>query len=280
MKLTNKIHLLQIDFEITLSPEKKVKRFVNVILIMGDKITLIDSGVKGSKDKIFDYIRQNGRKFSEIDTIILSHSHPDHIGGAAEIKKMTGCKILAHKLETEWIENIELQNKQRPVPGFFNLVDESVKVDGYLSNGQELRGEDGVTLQFIHSPGHSKGLVNVYFKEDKILFTADAIPLKNDIPNYDNYLDLMKSLAVIKKNIDYKILLTSWTPPLIDKTEIGKLFIEGEEYMRRIDLAVKRNYNNRNIKSLAACKATVEDLKLPAFLVNPIVDMAFRSHIN
>ena len=64
MKLTEKIHLLQIDFEITLSPERKLPRFVNVIIIFGDKITLIDTGVKGSEEKIFDYIKRNKRGFT------------------------------------------------------------------------------------------------------------------------------------------------------------------------------------------------------------------------
>ena len=63
MKLTEEIHLLKIDFEVTLSPEKKLARFVNVILIFGDKITLFDTGVKGSEEKLFAYLDQNKRKF-------------------------------------------------------------------------------------------------------------------------------------------------------------------------------------------------------------------------
>ena len=118
MKLTDKIHLLQIDFEISISPEKKLPRFVNVILIFSDKITLIDTGVKGSEIYIFDYIKLQNRDHSEINSIILSHSHPDHIGSAAQIKSLTNCKVYAHKLEKEWIDNIELQNRERPVPGF------------------------------------------------------------------------------------------------------------------------------------------------------------------
>ena len=77
MKLTDKIHLLRLDFEITLSLDQKLPRFVNAIIIFGDRITLIDTGVKGSEEKIFAYIEQNNRKITDIKTIILSHSHPD-----------------------------------------------------------------------------------------------------------------------------------------------------------------------------------------------------------
>ena len=76
MKLTDEIQLLQIDFEITISPEKKIPRFVNVLILFGDKITLIDTGVKGSEKIISDYIQKQNRDISEIDRIILSHSHP------------------------------------------------------------------------------------------------------------------------------------------------------------------------------------------------------------
>jgi len=118
MKLTEKIDLLKIDFEIILSPEKKLSRFVNVIIIFGDKITVIDTGVKGSEEKLFACIEHNHRDISDIETVILSHSHPDHIGSANKIKELTNCKILAHESEAAWIENIDLQRKERPVPGF------------------------------------------------------------------------------------------------------------------------------------------------------------------
>jgi hydroxyacylglutathione hydrolase len=280
MKLTDKIHLLKINFEITLSPEKKLPRFVNVILIFGNKITLIDTGVKGSERAIFDYIKQNKRDFSEIDKIILSHSHPDHIGSAAKIKELTNCKIFAHNSEKEWIENIEIQNKQRPVPGFFDLVDKSVNIDENLSNGDEMVIEKDLTLKFIHSPGHSKGSLNIIFKEANILFTADSIPLKNDIPNYDNYPELLNSLKEIRANQAYKILLTSWTPALTSKEDINTLILEGEEYMLRINASVKENYKSENLETLGNCKATIVELGLPVFLVNPLVDKAFRSHFS
>jgi glyoxylase-like metal-dependent hydrolase (beta-lactamase superfamily II) len=277
MKLTEKIHLLKIDFEIAISPEKKLPRFVNVILIFSDKITMIDSGVKGSEEKIRQYINDQNRDFAEIDTLILSHSHPDHIGSAATIKELTGCRIMAHEAEKEWIETIEIQNQQRPVPGFFNLVDQSVVIDEFISDGQELTIEDKVTLKFIHSPGHSKGLLNIEFVEDRILFTADSIPLKNDIPNYDNFSDLMNSLDRIS-NAGFTTLLSSWTSPLTDKNKIGQLIGEGKTYMKTIDEVVKACYEDPS--NPESCKMAVAKLGLPPFLANPIVDRAFRSHLN
>jgi glyoxylase-like metal-dependent hydrolase (beta-lactamase superfamily II) len=182
MRLTDKIHLLKHDFEISLGPDKKISRFVNSLIIFGDEITLVDSGVKASFDHIFSYIKQSGRDPSEISRIILSHSHPDHIGSAMRLKKLTECKVLAHEAEKEWMEDIELQQQQRPVPGFLNLVDEPVCIDDFLEHDQILKLDADLTLRIIHSPGHSRGSLNIEFLEDKILFTADSIPLM-DIPD-------------------------------------------------------------------------------------------------
>jgi len=279
MQLTEKIHLLKLDFEITLSPEKKLQRFVNSIIIFGKKIMLIDTGAKTSAEEIIGYINSNGRDIRELDTIILSHSHPDHIGSAAKLKKLTGCKVLAHVAEKEWIENIQVQNAERPVPGFFNLVDTSVQVDSFLEHNQILKAEDNITLKIYHSPGHSNGSINIKFEEDGILFTADSIPLKNDIPNYDNYKDLLKSLELIRSQSGYNMMLTSWTPPLTEKQETDRILEEGEMYLKTVDQAVRTNYAGNESTALEFCRKTIVQLGLPPFLAVPVVDKAFRSHL-
>jgi hydroxyacylglutathione hydrolase len=279
MKLTDRIHQLQIDFEINLGREKKIPRFVNVLIIFGDQITLVDTGVKGSEEFIFRYIQQNHRRPGDIATIILSHSHPDHIGSAARIRELTHCRVLAHKGEVEWIENIEKQNNERPVPGFFGLVDHSVTVDKFLKDHQLIKADRDITLEVIHSPGHSKGSVNLFFKEDKIFFTADSIPLKGDIPNYDSFPDAMKTLEIMKKRKDDQVLLTSWTPPLTEKKEIDKLIHDGEEYLLTLDEIVRKTYLGEEPVFLDFCRAALGKLRLPPFLVTPLVDRAFRSHM-
>jgi len=278
MKLADKVPLLPLDFEIKLKAQK-INRFVNGLIIFGEKITLIDTGVKGSADKIFNYIKENSRDITDIETIILSHSHPDHIGSAAEIKKITGCGVLAHEKEKGWIEDIKTQAKERPVPGFFDLVDEPVLIDGFLEHGQKVKADEVISLRIIHSPGHSRGSINILFEEDRILFTADSIPVKNDIPNYDNYNDLIKSLNSIRTNEGYAVLLTSWTDPLTDRKEIERFLDEGEGYLKALDEAVKAIYTGDESGELELCRKVIQKLGLPDFYINPIVDKAFRGHI-
>lgn len=278
MKLTEQIHLLRLDFQVNLSPLKKIDRFVNCILVFGKKITLVDTGTKGCFRKIFSYISEQGRDISDVEKVILSHSHPDHIGSAAEIKNLTGCRILAHEGEKRWIENIEIQNRERPVPGFFELVDQSVKIDAFLEHGQEFKADKKITAKIIHSPGHSRGSVNILFQEDKILFTADSIPVKNDIPNYDNFTDLVNSLNRIRTRRLYEILLTSWTPAMTDPNDIDRFLEEGECYLKAVDETVKSIYVGEESEPLEFCRKVIVKLGLPDFYVIPIVDRAFRGH--
>ena len=278
MKITENIHLLRLDFKVKLDAHTTIERFANCLIVFGKKIILIDTGAKGSAAVIFSYIKKNGRDIADIETVILSHSHPDHIGSAAEIKEATGCRIMAHENERDWIESIETQIKERPVPGFLQLTDKSVRLDGFLVHGQEIKADENVSLKIIHSPGHSKGCINILFPEEGILFTADSIPVKNDIPTYDNFHDLMDSLRCIRTNPDYVILLTSWTPPLTDRKEIERFMDEGESYLKALDEAVKNIYVGEESGALEFCRKAISVLGLPDFYVNPVVDKAFRGH--
>lgn len=60
---------------------------VNAFVIEDDGLTLVDTGYKGSADKIFNAIKKGGKDPKDIRRIILTHLHLDHAGSAAEIKE-------------------------------------------------------------------------------------------------------------------------------------------------------------------------------------------------
>lgn len=86
------IHQVKINFNVT--PE--IKRFVYVYIIAGEKgCYLIDSGVSGSETIIEKELTQMGRSISDVKALFITHAHPDHIGGAAVLKRASGCQIYA-----------------------------------------------------------------------------------------------------------------------------------------------------------------------------------------
>ena len=147
-----KIHPLTIDFYVT----PAIKRYVIVYLIEGESCYLIDSGVDGAEETIEDYLHHIGRKLSDIKGIFLTHAHPDHIGSAAKLKEQTGCKVYASPGERPWIEDIQQQFEERPIPNFYTLVNRSVSVDTLLKDGDRVVLEPGLTIQAVGTPGHSR----------------------------------------------------------------------------------------------------------------------------
>lgn len=279
MQIEDKIHLLRIDFNVQITPEIKLPRFVNSIIILGDYITVIDSGVKESYSEIYNYIEKQGRKISEIRNLILSHSHPDHIGSALKIKTDTGCKVTGHSREKEWIENIDLQYSCRPVPGFFNLVDKPVEVDTVISGGESINLDNDIDITIINTPGHSQGAFSILFNRQSILFTADSIPVVNDIPTYDDYRRSIESLHLIDSLREkISILLSSWSEPVYDRVKIKEIITEGEKYLNRIDSVVNKYYYNKSPVNMEACRQVITELGLPPAFINPLVDKAFRTH--
>ncbi len=279
MRITGEIHLIKIDFNVQITPDRILPRFVNSIIVFGDYITVFDSGVKESYRDIYNYIELQNRKTSEIRFLILSHSHPDHIGSADRIRSDTGCRVLGHQLEKEWIENIDIQHAERPVPGFYNLVDRPVVVDEILTGDENLSLGNNIEISIINTPGHSKGSFCILFKNQSVLFTADSIPLPSDIPTYDDYRRSVESLDIIESMKDkYSILLSSWAEPVTGREGILKVISDGKNYLKKIDHCVRKHYNN-NINSMENCKNVIDELGLPPLFITPLVDRAFRTHL-
>ena len=128
---STRIHQLRIDFSVT--PE--VKRFVFVYLVEAQGLYLVDSGVAGSETQILGHVQEIGRSPSELRGIFLTHAHPDHIGTAAWFRERFGCSVYASAGEKPWIEDIDRQFRERPIPNFYGLAGRSCPVDVCLADG-------------------------------------------------------------------------------------------------------------------------------------------------
>jgi glyoxylase-like metal-dependent hydrolase (beta-lactamase superfamily II) len=73
---------------------------VNVyVSVYGQEIVVIDTGTPGNAQKIVAYIQKMGLQPSWVKTIVLTHSHIDHIGSAKELKEFLPTpKLLSTKM--------------------------------------------------------------------------------------------------------------------------------------------------------------------------------------
>ena len=262
--MEKKIHQLKIEFHVT----QEIKRYVYVYIIEGEACYLIDSGVDGAEEIIADYLHSIGRKLTDIQGIFLTHAHPDHIGSAAKIKEMTGCKVYASAGERRWISDINLQFAERPIPNFYTLVNRSVPVDEILKDGDHVELEQGLTIKVIGTPGHSCDELSYLLPEKHCIFTGDAIPVRGDIPIWIERDANRSSLEKLRGLKDIDVFYPAWDVTYTKEQAMCKIddaMILMDEIQQNVDRC-RENASTADELVMQVCDA----MKTPHVLKNPL----------
>ena len=124
----------------------------------------------------------------EIEVIVLTHGHPDHIAALKKVKETTGAEIAIH---TDDVESLQYQYL-----GFaFGLVYETPPPPERLLKEADKINIGELSFQVIHTPGHSPG--SICLLGDGVLFSGDTL-FNHGIGRYDlpggDYNQLMDSL--------------------------------------------------------------------------------------
>jgi glyoxylase-like metal-dependent hydrolase (beta-lactamase superfamily II) len=95
----------------------------NAFLIESDDgLTLIDAGFPRKEAAVFGAIRGLGRSPDQLEHLIFTHGHPDHIGSAAAIVRETGARTYMHPLDIPMAEGGGPFRPMRPAPGLLGQV--------------------------------------------------------------------------------------------------------------------------------------------------------------
>lgn len=130
----------------------------------------------------------------EIEKILCTHGHLDHVGGVAALAKELNVPIIGpHKEDLFWIEQLPSQAE------FMNFPPcESFTSDQWLEHGDEVEVA-GAIFQVLHCPGHTPGHVVFYQAEDKIALVGDVLFMgsigRTDFPrgNHEELVNSIKS---------------------------------------------------------------------------------------
>jgi ribonuclease/clavin/mitogillin len=132
----------------------------NCYIIGGDELIVIDPASPYQEeqqelDSFIDSLSSEGRRVREI---ILTHYHPDHIGGAAHLRSRLGVPVAAHRLTADRIR-------------YAVEVDRIVEDDELI----ELAGDPGWRLRALHTPGHTRGHLCFYEEITGAIITGDLV---------------------------------------------------------------------------------------------------------
>lgn len=147
-------------------------------------ITLIDTGYPKHVQSLEKDIRSIGRKPSEITRILLTHAHPDHLGGAKHLSAGS-IPVSINPADGDIAKAGVIQQTMKSGPGVINGILFRVLIgskpaqfpafepNGALNDGDVIDVAGG--LEVIHTPGHTAGHVSFLWRRDRgLLITGDA----------------------------------------------------------------------------------------------------------
>ncbi len=153
----------------------------NTYLIGGEKKVLVDPGHARHLHRLFEQMNEDGISPDDIDLLIATHGHPDHLEG------LQGFSDGPHKVAMSRKEEAHLLGEGRLLFEMMGLSPPQARVDFYLKEGELRIGEK--SLRVYETPGHSPGSLSIYWPERKVLITGDLIFLggigRTDFPGGD-----------------------------------------------------------------------------------------------
>jgi glyoxylase-like metal-dependent hydrolase (beta-lactamase superfamily II) len=158
------------------------KDLVNSFVLVDDdgSVTLVDCGLKKAPPRIVEGLAVLGKRPADVIRILLTHVHPDHAAGAAEMSRLTGASVQIHEGDrpSAVAGTVAQPPDQRYRLGrlFARLPDpkfEPFKPGEALTDGDLLPVAGG--LRVVHTPGHSPGHVSFLHEPSRTLITGDSM---------------------------------------------------------------------------------------------------------
>src|SRR5215208_2718388 len=171
---------------------------VNVYLIEDDPLTLVDAGPNSgtSFDELTTGLAAVGHSLEDIELVILTHQHIDHLGLVSLVAQRSGADVAAIDVAVPFVENFREEARKdddfaravmlrngipEDVVSALSAVSEAFRAWGaradvtrVLHDGDELRLRDR-TLAVHHRPGHSPSDTVFHDRERRMLIAADHL---------------------------------------------------------------------------------------------------------
>lgn len=161
--------------------------FVNSYVIeAGAKTVLFDCGAILEPEKLPAFLEEQGVNPAEINLIIVSHDHFDHMQLLGAWKELTAAPVLCHKNAAEFLETSKKENlyafgeRAQQYQPFMDFMDESFKLPVPQVKPDIIVGDDDYDLhdwgfpgKIIYTPGHTDSHISLVM-DDRTAFSGDT----------------------------------------------------------------------------------------------------------
>lgn len=199
---------------------------VNVFLLESeDGLVLIDTGTPGSDEQLLLAVKALGKQPGDIRHILVTHWHPDHMGGLAALKRASGAQTYAHPVDAPIIrEGGDFDPKNGTPRHFYPGPGRASEFERYIQPAPGIEGaaidheiNETDTLAFlpalkvIFAPGHSGGqIVFLLQMYGGVLFAADTCSNFSTLGWSLGYEDLAEGKRTLKKLCDYDFQIVTF----------------------------------------------------------------------
>ena len=220
MKLGNPIPVMENVFQV-----RAIGCRVTV-LVDGNQALLVDAGMMGSAAMITGGLEAIGISMSMVSTLVITHHHPDHAAGAAELVAGRDITVMAHRSEVSVIAGRE----QMPNPIrnrlMARLAAPVIEIAARSPVEVDVELEDGDTVPFpslvrvVHLPGHTAGSIALFLPDKRLLIVGDALQykfgLKLNPPAPGVTEDMEQAMSSLSKllDLDFDTVCFSHFPPM------------------------------------------------------------------
>ena len=222
----------------------------------GRRPVLLDTGAGVARyEEFFPHALKEVSSTSELERVVCTHAHADHIGGIPQVRRRFG----------------DLEVLKKPWPGKDEAAGAPIRA---IEDGAIVSSE-GATLRAIHTPGHAPDHLCYYLEEERALFTGDVVlgagttVIPDDTGDLGQYMDSLRRMLAL----DVEKIYPAHGPVIRNARQKISEYIAHRELRERQIIGALRD---GPLEVMAIVKRIYTDV---AEFLHPAAAQSVRSHL-